>query len=116
MERRWLPAARAASHARVTDSASVAQSSRVLRIPAGDRRLDIIQLRTLCPILNVTLPEFIRRLEKELAEVKATITRITRPDGWDVLNADDPRVLAMRRQATGRPWLFSLDAADGRAR
>jgi len=46
----------------------------------------------------------------QLAEVKATITRITRPDGWDVLNADDPRVLAMRRLASGRPWLFSLDA------
>ena len=45
----------------------------------------------------------------QLAEVKAVITRITRPDGWVVLNADDPRVLAMRRQATGRPWLFSLD-------
>ena len=29
----------------------------------------------------------------QLAEVKATITRITRPEGWDVLNADDPRVL-----------------------
>jgi cyanophycin synthetase len=26
------------------------------------------------------------------------------------LNADDPRVLAMRRHATGRPWLFSIDA------
>jgi cyanophycin synthetase len=45
----------------------------------------------------------------QLAEVKATITRITRPEGWDVLNADDPRVLAMRRQARGRPFLFSLD-------
>ena len=45
----------------------------------------------------------------QLAEVKATVTRITRPDGWDVLNADDPRVLAMRRLATGRPWLCSLD-------
>jgi cyanophycin synthetase len=45
----------------------------------------------------------------QLAEVKATITRITRPDGWDVLNADDPRVLAMRRVARGRPFLFSLD-------
>jgi cyanophycin synthetase len=45
----------------------------------------------------------------QLAEVKATITRITRPDGWVVLNADDPRVLAMRRTASGRPWLFSLD-------
>ena len=61
----------------------------------------------------------------QLAEVKATITRITRPDGWVVLNADDPRVLAMRRTASGRPWLFSLDprhpairetlAAGGRA-
>ena len=45
----------------------------------------------------------------QLAEVKATVTRITRPEGWVVLNADDPRVLAMRRTASGRPWLFSLD-------
>jgi cyanophycin synthetase len=45
----------------------------------------------------------------QLAEVKATITRITRPGGWDVLNADDPRVLAMRRHATGRIWACSLD-------
>ena len=50
----------------------------------------------------------IRTLD-QLAEVKSTITRITRPDGWDVLNADDPRVLAMRRVIRGRPWLFSLD-------
>jgi cyanophycin synthetase len=45
----------------------------------------------------------------QLAEVKSTILRITKPDGWDVLNADDPRVLAMRRVARGRSWLFSLD-------
>ncbi len=44
----------------------------------------------------------------QLAEVKAIVTRITRPSGWDVLNADDPRVLAMRRHATGRLWLCSL--------
>jgi cyanophycin synthetase len=50
----------------------------------------------------------IRTLD-QLAEVKSTITRITRPGGWDVLNADDPRVLAMRRGIGGRPWLFSLD-------
>ena len=43
----------------------------------------------------------------QLAEVKSIVTRITRPDGWDVLNADDPRVLAMRRHASGRPWLFT---------
>jgi len=45
----------------------------------------------------------------QLAEVKSAITRITRPDGWDVLNADDPRVLAMRRVIRGKPWVFSLD-------
>src|SRR5919204_98656 len=50
----------------------------------------------------------IRTLD-QLAEVKGTITRITRPEGWDVLNADDPRVLAMRRGASGRPWIFSRD-------
>jgi cyanophycin synthetase len=47
----------------------------------------------------------------QLAEVKGTVVRITRPQGWAVLNADDPRVLAMRRIATGRPWLYSLDPA-----
>jgi cyanophycin synthetase len=51
----------------------------------------------------------IRTLD-QLAEVKAAITRVTRPDGWVVLNADDPRVLAMRRGATGRIALFSGDA------
>jgi cyanophycin synthetase len=44
----------------------------------------------------------------QLAEVKGTITKITRPEGWDVLNADDPRVLAMRRHAAGRIWVYSL--------
>ena len=50
----------------------------------------------------------IRTLD-QLAEVKGTITRITRARGWDVLNADDPRVLAMRKSARGRPWITSLD-------
>ena len=50
----------------------------------------------------------IRTLD-QLAEVKSTITRITKPDGWCVLNADDPRVLGMRSRARGRPFLFSLD-------
>jgi len=64
-------------------------------------------------VTNVTedhLDQYGIRTIDQLAEVKGVITRITRPDGWDVLNADDPRVLAMRRLASGRPWLFSLDA------
>ncbi len=50
----------------------------------------------------------IRTLD-QLAEVKSSILRITRPGGWAVLNADDPRVLAMRKVARGRPWICSLD-------
>ncbi|CAG7573235.1 cyanophycin synthetase [Barrientosiimonas humi] len=45
----------------------------------------------------------------QLAEVKAIITRVTKPQGWVVLNGDDPRVWAMRTGASGRIWCFSLD-------
>jgi cyanophycin synthetase len=44
----------------------------------------------------------------ELAEVKATICRITRPDGWVVLNADDPFVAAIARRVRARVALFSI--------
>ena len=37
----------------------------------------------------------------ELAEVKSAICRITKPDGWVVLNADDP---ARRCDRTAGPW------------
>ena len=46
----------------------------------------------------------------QLAEVKAIITRATRPEGWTVLNGDDPRVWAMRTGSPAMPWVFSLDA------
>ena len=45
----------------------------------------------------------------ELAEVKATICRITRADGWVVLNADDPFVAAIAGRVRGRVAFFSLD-------
>jgi cyanophycin synthetase len=45
----------------------------------------------------------------QLAEVKASIVRITRSGGWVVLNADDPRTLAMRRLSRARPFTFGLD-------
>ncbi len=44
----------------------------------------------------------------ELAEVKSTICRITRPDGWVVLNADDPLVSAVARRVRAHVALFSL--------
>jgi cyanophycin synthetase len=43
----------------------------------------------------------------ELAEVKATICRITKPDGWVVLNADDRWVAAIAREVKARVAYFS---------
>jgi cyanophycin synthetase len=45
----------------------------------------------------------------QLAEVKSVVPRITRADGWAVLNAHDPRVLAMRAVIRARPWVFTRD-------
>ena len=44
----------------------------------------------------------------ELAEVKSTICRITRRDGWVVLNADDPYVSAVARRVRAQVALFTL--------
>ena len=44
----------------------------------------------------------------ELAEVKSTICRITKPDGWVILNADDPLVAAVARRTRGRVAFFSM--------
>ena len=48
----------------------------------------------------------------ELAEVKATICRITRPDGWVVLNGDDRWVAPIARRVHARVALFSLDPSE----
>jgi cyanophycin synthetase len=45
----------------------------------------------------------------QLAEVKAVITKITKPDGWCVLNADDPRTFAMRLGTKAQIWVFTRD-------
>lgn len=47
----------------------------------------------------------------QLAEVKAIIVTVTKPDGWAVLNGEDPRVWAMRARTKARPWAFALDPA-----
>jgi cyanophycin synthetase len=44
----------------------------------------------------------------ELAEVKATICRMTKPDGWVVLNADDRHVAPVARTVRGRVAWFSM--------
>ena len=45
----------------------------------------------------------------QLAEVKAVITRVTRKDGWVVLNGDDPRTFAMRLGVDAGVCVFSRD-------
>ncbi|MEO5964919.1 MAG: Mur ligase family protein, partial [Candidatus Limnocylindrales bacterium] len=45
----------------------------------------------------------------ELAEVKSTVCRVTKPDGWTILNADDPLVAAVARRVHCRVAYFSLD-------
>lgn len=45
----------------------------------------------------------------ELAHVKSVIVRVTRPDGYTVLNADDPLVLAMRDLSPAPAILWSRD-------
>jgi cyanophycin synthetase len=50
----------------------------------------------------------------ELAEVKSTVVRVTKPDGWAVLNADDPLVTAMSRRVRASVAFFTLrDGATG---
>jgi transcriptional regulator with XRE-family HTH domain len=40
----------------------------VSKVEIGERRLDVIQLRTLCQALGTTLPAFIAQLEERLAK------------------------------------------------
>jgi cyanophycin synthetase len=46
---------------------------------------------------------------EELADVKAAIVRITKRNGWAVLNADDPLAWAMRRETRAGIYAFSTD-------
>ncbi len=48
----------------------------------------------------------------QLAEVKGTVCRITRPDGWTILNGDDPLVAAMARRVHCHVAYFSLAPDD----
>lgn len=52
----------------------------------------------------------------ELTEVKSTICRMTRAEGWVILNADDPLVAAVARRVRARVAYFSLDPASARVR
>ena len=40
----------------------------VTKYERGDRRLDVIQLRTICQVLGTDLPSFVAELERRLAK------------------------------------------------
>jgi transcriptional regulator with XRE-family HTH domain len=42
----------------------------ISKVERGDRRLDVIQLRTICQTLGVSFPKFIRELEQGLGGQK----------------------------------------------
>jgi cyanophycin synthetase len=48
----------------------------------------------------------------ELARVKQVVVEAVPRNGYAVLNADDPRVLGMRRRCSGDVVLFSMDPAN----
>ena len=52
----------------------------------------------------------------ELAEVKAVITRVTKPNGAVVLNADDNLVAETGRRASAPVWYFSLKPRSARVK
>jgi transcriptional regulator with XRE-family HTH domain len=39
----------------------------VSKMEIGERRLDLIQLRTICNVLGTSLPDFVQKLEQRLA-------------------------------------------------
>jgi UDP-N-acetylmuramyl tripeptide synthase len=45
---------------------------------------------------------------EDLARVKSVVVEAVRPDGWSVLNADDPLAVAAKARAGGVPAYFSL--------
>jgi cyanophycin synthetase len=51
----------------------------------------------------------------ELAELKSTVARATREDGWAVVNADDPLTAAISRRVRANVAVFSLGLRGGGA-
>jgi len=51
--------------------------SYVSKVERGERRLDVIQLRTICMTLGTTLPQFIAALESRLQPDQSTTTNGT---------------------------------------
>ncbi|MBV9789447.1 MAG: DUF4938 domain-containing protein [Chloroflexi bacterium] len=55
------------------------------------------------------LGEFEIDTTEQMAGVKGTIIRVTRPDGYTILNADDPLALALGELSSAEVVLFSVD-------
>ncbi len=100
------------------DSFDVAVLEMGMSTPMNEiRRLCGITPPDIAVVLNV-LPVHVEHLGsiENVARAKAEIVQGMKKDGTAVLNADDPRVLAMRELAKGRTITFGIEAdADVRA-
>ena len=67
--------------------------------------------------LNVLAgPRRASRIDRECRKAKAELVEGMKPGGTAVLNADDPRVLAMRSLTKGRMITFGIDDPDADVR
>jgi len=68
-----LQEARQAAHLTQTQLAELIGQSQsfVTKMERGDRRLDVIQLRTILRALGTSLPEFVAKLEQRLSELSS---------------------------------------------
>ena len=69
---RLLREAREEANLTQVDLAELLEQSQsfVSKYERGERRLDLIQLRTICQVLGIGLADFVRRLERELGAVR----------------------------------------------
>jgi len=67
--RRLLREARARASLTQTQVAAKLKQSQsfITKLERGDRRIDIVQLHTICRIYGITLGDFVELLERELA-------------------------------------------------
>lgn len=90
-----------------TVEAAVLETARggILREGLGFDRCDV------GAVLNVSADHLgLKGIEtvEELAQVKSLVVEVVRPDGYSVLNADDPHTTAMKRKAEGKTIFFSM--------
>jgi cyanophycin synthetase len=98
-----------------TVEAAVLETARggILREGLGWDRCDV------GAVLNISADHLgVKGVEtvEDLARIKSLIVEVVEPDGYSVLNADDPLVARMRRRAEGNIIFFSMNGGENASR